>query len=208
MRRLSYLAAILIIALVVLVPAAVAQQPGESAPGNGLGEFLQGLFREVMEPVPDLVEQPIQGIQDLSQEVAELVPAAVAQQPGESAQGDAVVVSIQDNYFQPPDITVAVGTTVWWVNEGQNQHSVTADNGLFDSGPLKPGESYWVTFEGQGKVTYHCSPDMRGSVTVGDGGAEGGTVIQDDQVGVQVANGADGADGADGGENIQTNTTL
>ena len=94
-------------------------------------------------------------------------PAAVAQQQGEeTAQGDVVRVSIRDNYFDPEHITVAPGTTVEWVNEGQNPHSVTADNGLFDSGLLNPGESYWVTFDGSGRVTYHCSPEMTGSVTV------------------------------------------
>jgi plastocyanin len=49
---------------------------------------------------------------------------------------------------------------------GQNPHSVVADNGMFDSGLLYPGESYQVTFEGSGTVTYHCSPEMSGSVTV------------------------------------------
>ncbi len=91
------------------------------------------------------------------------VSAAGAQQQ-EPAQD--VVVSIRDNYFDPADITVAPGTTVWWVNEGENPHNVTADDGLFDSGPLYPGDSYWVTFEGQGTVNYHCSPQMTGSVTV------------------------------------------
>ena len=90
------------------------------------------------------------------------VAAAGAQQ--EPAQD--VVVSIQDNYFDPADIVVAPGTTVWWVNEGENPHNVTADDGMFDSGPLYPGDSYWVTFEGQGTVNYHCSPQMTGSVTV------------------------------------------
>ena len=92
------------------------------------------------------------------------VAAAGAQQQQEPAQD--VVVSIRDNYFDPADIVVAPGTTVWWVNEGENPHNVTADDGLFDSGPLYPGDSYWVTFEGQGTVNYHCSPQMTGSVTV------------------------------------------
>lgn len=82
------------------------------------------------------------------------------------APADEVVVSIRDNYFDPADIVVAPGTTVWWVNEGENPHNVTADNGLFDSGTLYPGDSFWVTFEGQGTITYHCSPNMPGSVTV------------------------------------------
>ena len=97
---------------------------------------------------------------------------AVAQrQEEQTAQQDVVGVSIRDNYFDPADIVVAPGTTVEWVNEGQNPHSVTADNGLFDSGLLYPGDSYRVTFDGQGTTTYHCSPQMAGSVTVAEGSA-------------------------------------
>ena len=93
------------------------------------------------------------------------VAAAGAQQEEETAQ-DEVVVSIQDGYFDPAHIVVAPGTTVRWVNEGEKPHNVTADDGLFDSGTLYPGDSYWVTFEGRGTVKYHCSPQMTGSVTV------------------------------------------
>ena len=93
------------------------------------------------------------------------VATAVGAQQEETPQ-EVVGVSIRDNYFDPADIVVAPGTTVWWVNEGENPHNVTADNGLFDSGTLYPGDSFWVTFDGQGTTTYHCSPNMPGSVTV------------------------------------------
>ena len=92
------------------------------------------------------------------------VAAAGAQQEEETAQDE--VVSIQDGYFDSAHIVVAPGTTVRWVNEGEKPHNVTADDGLFDSGTLYPGDSYWVTFEGRGTVNYHCSPQMTGSVTV------------------------------------------
>ena len=94
------------------------------------------------------------------------VAAAGAQQQEEETAQDEVVVSIQDGYFDPAHIVVAPGTTVRWVNEGEKPHNVTADDGLFDSGTLYPGDSYWVTFEGRGTVNYHCSPQMTGSVTV------------------------------------------
>jgi plastocyanin len=77
-----------------------------------------------------------------------------------------VVVSIRDNYFDPADIVVAPGMTVEWVNEGANPHSVVADNGLFYSGLSYSGDSYSVTFDGKDTVTYHCSPEITGSVTV------------------------------------------
>ena len=94
------------------------------------------------------------------------VATAGAQQQEEETAQDEVVVSIQDGYFDPAHIVVAPGTTVRWVNEGEKPHNVTADDGLFDSGTLYPGDSYWVTFEGRGTVNYHCSPQMTGSVTV------------------------------------------
>ena len=94
------------------------------------------------------------------------VAAAGAQQQQEETAQDEVVVSIQDGYFDPAHIVVAPGTTVRWVNEGEKPHNVTADDGLFVSGTLYPGDSYWVTFEGRGTVNYHCSPQMTGSVTV------------------------------------------
>jgi plastocyanin len=108
-----------------------------------------------------------------------LVPAAVAQQQQEgeeeTTQDEEVVVSIRDDSFVPANAIVAPGTTVWWVNEGETPHSVTADNGLFDSGVVNPGEYYWVTFDGQGTVAYHGTPEeMAGSVTVGVGGEEAG----------------------------------
>src|SRR5215208_2050054 len=109
-----------------------------------------------------------------------LVPTAVAQQQQQQGEEEItqdeeedVVVSIRDDSFDPVDAIVAPGTTVWWVNEGENKHRVTADNGLFDSGVVKPGEYYRVTFDGQGTVTYHGSPEeMTGSVTVGERGDE------------------------------------
>ena len=78
-------------------------------------------------------------------------------------------VNIGDNFFDPPQAAVEPGSTITWTNKGDEPHTVTADDGSFDSGRLNPGDSYTVAFDGQGTVTYHCTihPEMRGSVTVG-----------------------------------------
>jgi plastocyanin len=119
-----------------------------------------------------------------------LVPTAWAQtqdqegQDQEQGQDQGVVampvpearsITIRDNGFEPTDATVAPGTTLMWINYGQAQHTVTADDGQFDSGVLDPGDIFVVTVEGSGKLTYHCSlhPEMKGSVTVGEGGEAG-----------------------------------
>jgi plastocyanin len=93
------------------------------------------------------------------------VTSAVAQ----SNQQD--TVSIRDFSFEPAQLSVEPGTTVTWTNEGNEPHTVTADNGLFDSRVLNPGESYSVQFDGMGTVTYYCTlhPSMRGRITVGGG---------------------------------------
>lgn len=103
-----------------------------------------------------------------------LVPVAGAQQD----QGVVAVplqhawsVSIEDFYFEPADAAVEPGSTITWINYGTVPHTVTADDGSFDSGTLNPGDSFTVAFQGQGTITYHCSihPSMTGSVTVGEG---------------------------------------
>jgi len=78
-------------------------------------------------------------------------------------------VSIEDFYFEPANAAVQPGDTITWLNKGNVAHTVTADDGSFDSGKLNPGDSFTVVFSGQGTLTYHCSihPSMTGSVTVG-----------------------------------------
>ena len=123
-----------------------------------------------------------------------LVPTAWAQtqdqevqdqdQGQDQSQGQVVVavpvpearsIDIRDNRFEPADTTVAPGTTLMWINYDQAQHTVTADDGQFDSGALDPGDIFVVTVEGSGKLTYHCElhPEMKGSVTVGEGSEAG-----------------------------------
>jgi len=108
-----------------------------------------------------------------------LIPIAIAQGQDQGVQSvpiqDVAAVSIGDNYFDVADVAIEPGTTVIWTNEGQVPHTVTADDGSFDSGELNPGDSYIATFLGSGTVYYHCEihPEMVGSVTIG-GDAGGG----------------------------------
>ena len=99
------------------------------------------------------------------------VPPAGAQDPGVQTVPiqNTWSVNIGDNFFAPPNAAVEPGSTITWTNNGREPHTVTADDGSFDSGVLNPGDSYTVAFGGQGTVTYHCAihPQMRGSVTIG-----------------------------------------
>ena len=79
---------------------------------------------------------------------------------------------INNHAFDPAQLSIASGTTLTIVNIDPVKHTATADNGLFDTGVLEPGESFEIYFEGSGTVTYHCElhPDMKGSIIVGEGG--------------------------------------
>ncbi len=61
------------------------------------------------------------------------VPTAGAQ------QGQNMTVNMRDNYFDQANITVPVGTTVTWVQSGNNPHTTTSYDGLWDSGILPGG---------------------------------------------------------------------
>jgi LPXTG-motif cell wall-anchored protein len=66
-------------------------------------------------------------------------------------------VSIVGLSFSPRTLTVQPGDTVVWTNNSGLAHTVTADNGSFDSGSLSPGQTFSHTFSSAGTVPYHCS---------------------------------------------------
>src|SRR5215216_1294795 len=85
-----------------------------------------------------------------------------------AAQQDASPVQVVDFAFEPGMLTVPAGATVTWTNAGSRTHTVTADDGSFDSSRLDPGEQFSQTFDQPGTFTYHCGfhPEMQGSVVV------------------------------------------
>lgn len=77
-------------------------------------------------------------------------------------------VTIADFNFTPGTTSVHVGDTVTWVNNGPSPHSATANNGSFNTGVLKKGQSGSHTFTQAGTFTYFCSvhPFMHGTIVV------------------------------------------
>jgi hypothetical protein len=63
---------------------------------------------------------------------------------------------------------VVQGDTVHWTNDSVRVHTVTADDGSFDSGRLASGEGYSRTFATLGDAPYHCviHPFITGDVSV------------------------------------------
>jgi LPXTG-motif cell wall-anchored protein len=84
-------------------------------------------------------------------------------------------VSIQGFAFHPGSMTVNVGDTVTWTNHDSASHTATANDGSFDTGTLKPGQSGSHTFNRAGTFSYICSihPNMHGTITVVGSAASG-----------------------------------
>ena len=96
-------------------------------------------------------------------------PAGSAAAPSAStapAAGNSV--TIVNFAFNPGTITVKVGDTVGWTNGSGTPHTVTADDGSFDSGTLAGGAGFQQTFSAAGTFSYHCSihSSMKATITV------------------------------------------
>jgi plastocyanin len=63
----------------------------------------------------------------------------------------------------PQTLTVTTGTTVTWVNLDEAIHTVTSDDGLFDSGVLESvtvsdaPQTFSFTFDEPGTYAYSCT---------------------------------------------------
>jgi plastocyanin len=87
-----------------------------------------------------------------------------------AAAGAATVdVEILGDSYKPASVTIASGDTVNWTNKDPYPHTVTSDDGSFQSsGDLGMGQSHSSTFMSPGTFAYHCvyHSFMTGTVTV------------------------------------------
>jgi len=98
--------------------------------------------------------------------LGQLVGAFVAF--GTVAAAEANVVTIDNFTFTPPELTVAVGTTVKWVNHDDIPHNIIEKNKAFRSKALDTDDSYTFTFASAGTFDYFCGlhPHMTAKVIV------------------------------------------
>jgi plastocyanin len=86
-----------------------------------------------------------------------------------AAQDATNVITIDNFTFTPPELTVAVGTTVKWVNHDDIPHSVVNKDKVFRSNAaLDTDDSFSYTFASAGTFDYFCGlhPHMVGKVIV------------------------------------------
>lgn len=93
--------------------------------------------------------------------------------PASEVPADATVVEIDKLKYQTPELSVATGTTVYWVNKEIMPHNVAFKKELvgpdaFRGAMMKKDEAFAITFNEAGEFDYFCTPHpfMRGKVTV------------------------------------------
>src|SRR5947207_6482884 len=74
-----------------------------------------------------------------------------------------------DNFaFNPPMLTIPVGTTVTWTNHDTDEHTVTSSTHAFSSAGLDPNETYSHRSDTAGTCAYFCAlhPHMTAQIVV------------------------------------------
>jgi plastocyanin len=97
------------------------------------------------------------------------------QEPAASIPENSTVVKIVANAgsssFGPNPVEVKAGETVTWINDDAGTHTVTSEDGAFESELMGKGESFSFAFDEAGEYQYFCAPhpSMVGTVTVTQG---------------------------------------
>lgn len=95
------------------------------------------------------------------------IPIGLAVLAG-SANAAIVDVVIQNMAFNSNHVVINRGDTVRWTNLDFFTHTVTENNGVFNSGNLNLNQQFSFTFNTAGTYDYHCNihTTMRGQVEV------------------------------------------
>ncbi len=87
-----------------------------------------------------------------------------------SARAQVVTISVEDGLeVTPPAVQIDAGMTVTFTNDGLLVHNVVADDGVFESPLMAPGDSWSTVLDVPGTHAFHCMLHpglMAGTITV------------------------------------------
>ena len=120
-----------------------------------------GAVAEVGAPAPT---QQARGAAPMQQAMHAMEASAAAP----AAPAAANNVRIHDFAFNPATITVAAGTTVTWINDDDEPHTVSAPDRSYRSTPMDTGGHFAHSYGAPGEYHYFCTlhPNMTGVVIV------------------------------------------
>ena len=73
-----------------------------------------------------------------------------------NGSGNLNTISMKNSVFSPASLQININAAVTWINDDNMVHTVTSDNGSFDSGDIAPGAKFTYTFTHTGTFNYHC----------------------------------------------------
>jgi plastocyanin len=156
-RKVALVTVVVLISFIVMSPSSflqVSAQTSSNLPGRSL---LDGNFQA------PLAEEEEQQQQSSSSQLLNTVAIVIT-----ISQGSAIRQTSQ--FFLPESAQIPNGSPVVWQNQDITQHTATADDNSFDTGPITSGNtSSPIYFSGEGQVGYHCNihPYMTGVLQIG-----------------------------------------
>jgi plastocyanin len=79
--------------------------------------------------------------------------------PASSASAqEALPVDVKNFTYAPTEIHIAAGQAITWTNDDFIAHTITADDGSFDSGYLNLRDTFTQQFDTPGTYQYYCLP--------------------------------------------------
>jgi plastocyanin len=94
--------------------------------------------------------------------------AAVLLASGLASADQQPEIHMRNNLYLPDSLTISAGTTVRWVNDDADVHTISQVGGGFESGLLFARDAWTYTFNDPGTYEFYCLPHpyMRGTITV------------------------------------------
>jgi len=163
MRHLVVLASAYALVCALVLPGSILAQDEAATPTTAPVEEPPTQTQPETAPTPPAAPEP----QVLADETKE-APAPKPKPEVKAIAAASGSVTIADFSFSPGSLTINPGDTVTWVNNGPTPHSATANNGSFNTGILKAGQSASHTFDQAGTYSYYCQPHpyMKATIVV------------------------------------------
>ncbi|HYN87953.1 MAG TPA: DUF420 domain-containing protein, partial [Ardenticatenaceae bacterium] len=129
----------------------------EPVPGEG-GARVAYQHSQLMATFPLVIEAaaPAQAVVLAEAVVPTPLPAPTPTATVAPPAPSEVTVPMVNFVFEPPNVTVKVGTTIHFVNQDNAPHTATEDANLFDTGTIGAAETGSLTVEEAGTFRYYC----------------------------------------------------
>ena len=142
-------------------------------PGLPWGRAIAGktaLIAALVVSAATLISAPHPGRADSVSDLTARIQAAVTPSPAATPVPTPTpfAVTIDKDGFHPSGIRIGPGQSVSWINADTVQHTATAADGSWDTGPIDPGHSATLQFFEIGRWEYVCGfkPTLRATLVV------------------------------------------